>query len=57
MTAPHWQQAHDLAEEDGQDGYIDPESGLFVMTTGYLVRRGTCCVNDCRHCPFGVESV
>jgi hypothetical protein len=31
---------------------MDPDTGLFVMTTGFLTRRGFCCGNGCRHCPY-----
>jgi alkylhydroperoxidase family enzyme len=44
--------AHDAALEAGQPGYLDPGSGLFVMTAAALVARGTCCSQGCRHCPF-----
>ena len=44
--------AHDAAVERGQPGYIDPTSGLFVLTAAYLARRGTCCDQGCRHCPY-----
>jgi len=44
--------AHDAANESGADGYIDPFTGLFVMTAGYLLRRGECCNSPCRHCPY-----
>lgn len=43
---------HDLALQAGQPGYIDPHSGLYVMTAQYLLDRGFCCDNGCRHCPF-----
>lgn len=46
------QRAHDEAEAADNDGYIDPETGLFVMTAGYHRRRGTCCESACRHCPY-----
>jgi len=36
----------------GEDGYTDPETGLFVFTAAYLAARGTCCESDCRHCPY-----
>jgi|GEM_PF-1690561 len=49
---PVWQQAHERANADGLDGYFDPATGLFVMTAGYLERRGTCCASHCRHCPY-----
>lgn len=49
---PHVQAAHDRADQRGQDGYIDPITGYFVMTAGNLRRRGYCCGNGCRHCPY-----
>ena len=45
--------AHRDAVQSGKPGYIDPQSGLFVMTESYLRSRGRCCGNGCRHCPFG----
>jgi Family of unknown function (DUF5522) len=44
--------AHDRAQRAGDDGYLDPETGLFVFTAAYLAARGTCCDSDCRHCPY-----
>lgn len=44
--------AHAEAHARGADGYLDPETGLFVMTVGYLWARGTCCETGCRHCPY-----
>jgi hypothetical protein len=44
--------AHDAAEADGRPGYLDPDTGLFVMTAGYLNDRGYCCGKGCRHCPY-----
>lgn len=43
---------HDLSDSLGEDGYLDPRTGLFVLTAGYLRRRGYCCGRGCRHCPF-----
>ncbi|MEB3300294.1 MAG: DUF5522 domain-containing protein [Candidatus Sericytochromatia bacterium] len=31
------------------------ESGLMVFTAGYLLRRGYCCRNGCRNCPWDHE--
>jgi hypothetical protein len=45
--------AHAAAIATGQTGYMDPGSGLFVLTAAYLKKRGTCCGNGCRHCPYG----
>ena len=33
------------------DYYID-ESGLTVFTRKFLLARGYCCKNGCRHCPY-----
>jgi hypothetical protein len=32
--------------------YVDPDSGLSVLTATYLADRGTCCAKGCRHCPY-----
>ena len=44
--------AHAAALAAGEAGYLDPVTGLFVMTAGYLAERGTCCDSGCRHCPY-----
>jgi len=33
------------------DSYFD-QDGLMVFTAAYHRRRGYCCDNDCRHCPY-----
>ena len=33
------------------------EAGKFVLTERYHLRRGVCCGNGCRHCPFKHEAV
>ena len=33
------------------DYYLD-EFGNVVFTARYHLRRGSCCDNDCRHCPY-----
>lgn len=35
---------------EGVDYYFD--GGLLVMTADYLLRRGYCCGNGCRNCPY-----
>jgi hypothetical protein len=35
----------------GKDYYL--EGGLMVFTERFLLRRGYCCENGCRHCPYG----
>ena len=52
---PHRQailKAHAAALVAGEAGYLDPDSGLFVLTAGFLADRGTCCDRGCRHCPY-----
>ena len=49
---PECARRHDLAVARGQDGYFDPATNLFVLTSGYLARRGYCCGSGCRHCPY-----
>jgi hypothetical protein len=44
--------AHAAALAAGDAGYLDPSSGLFVLTAGFLADRGTCCGRGCRHCPY-----
>ena len=44
--------AHSEAVAAAQPGYIDPASGLFVLTAAYLAARGDCCDSGCRHCPY-----
>lgn len=45
----------DVSEEErfveGRDYYY--EGGLMVLTSDYLRRRGYCCENGCRNCPYG----
>ena len=36
---------------EGEDYYFD--HGLMVLTARYLLRRGYCCEQGCRHCPYG----
>ena len=52
MVDERAQAAHDAAEAAGEPGYLDPATGLFVMTAAYLRSRGSCCGSGCRHCPW-----
>ncbi|NOS68629.1 MAG: hypothetical protein HOP33_01695 [Verrucomicrobia bacterium] len=36
------------------DYYFEPD-GLMVFTAAYHLRRGCCCENDCRHCPYHIQ--
>lgn len=35
---------------EGVDYYF--ENGLMVLTAHFLEKRGYCCGNACRHCPY-----
>lgn len=47
---------HAAACQRGEAGYMDPETGLFVLTSHYLRDRGICCGAGCRHCPWPPEA-
>ena len=36
--------------KEGEDYYM--ENGYRVLTEKFLVNRGWCCSNGCRHCPY-----
>jgi hypothetical protein len=40
--------------KEGVDYYY--ENGLMVLTAEFLRKRGYCCKNGCRHCPYGFKS-
>lgn len=52
MTDAAAQARHDRAEAAGLSTYLDPATGYVVFTESYLRARGTCCRNQCRHCPW-----
>ena len=37
--------------KEAEDFYFD-ERGLLVFTEKYHLKRGFCCQNNCRHCPW-----
>ena len=39
--------------EDDEFYYSD--EGFIVFTEKYLLKRGHCCENACRHCPYGFK--
>jgi hypothetical protein len=39
-----------IALVENEDYYLD--DGLMVLTARYHLRRGYCCDQGCRHCPY-----
>lgn len=35
------------------DDFYKTDEGFIVFTAKYLLKRGYCCQNGCRHCPYG----
>jgi len=46
---------HREAIEQGEPGYIDKHSSLYVLTGQTLLEQGECCGKGCRHCPWPPE--
>ena len=44
----------ELSLQEGLDYYL--ENGLLVFTATFLRKRGYCCENGCRHCPYDYDS-
>jgi hypothetical protein len=42
--------------KEGEDYYINDE-GLLVFTEAYHLKRGYCCENNCKHCPYPKPNV
>jgi hypothetical protein len=41
----------DLEEDD----YYLSKEGYIIFTAKYHSKRGYCCQNGCKHCPFGFD--
>ncbi len=46
-----------LFDDDEKLDYYLNEHGFVVFTHDYLLARGYCCGNGCRHCPFDYKEV
>lgn len=40
--------------EVSEDYYLN-ENGFIVFTESYHLKRGYCCNNSCKHCPYNVD--
>ena len=52
MSTRTVEELHSIACQEHQDTYTDPVSGYQVITKEAHLRRGSCCGNSCRHCPY-----
>ena len=52
-SIPDIEEIHRQAILDKQSTYIDPSTGFTVFTELAHLKRGKCCGNQCRHCPYG----
>ena len=43
-----------IPELDKEDYYYSKE-GYIIFTERYHLKRGDCCNNNCKHCPFKTE--
>ncbi len=48
-----------IESADGKDKFVEGvdyyfENGLMVLTACFLLKRGYCCQNGCRNCPFTI---
>ncbi|CAN5373062.1 hypothetical protein BH09BAC5_BH09BAC5_10570 [soil metagenome] len=41
-----------MAEGFEPGDFYKTEEGYVVFTEQFLLRRGYCCMNACRHCPY-----
>ncbi len=48
---------HTQATQAKSKTYTDPSTGFTVFTEYAHLKRGKCCGNICRHCPYGWENV
>ena len=39
-------------EELDKEDYYYSEEGYIIFTEKYHLKRGSCCNNNCKHCPF-----
>ncbi|NUM49529.1 MAG: hypothetical protein HUU48_00315 [Flavobacteriales bacterium] len=49
LPSPH---LLNLSKED----FYYSEEGYIVFTETYLQKRGYCCKNSCKHCPYGFNN-
>lgn len=53
---PEIEELHLIAVQNQKKTYSDPATGFTVFTEYAHLKRGKCCGNVCRHCPYGWEN-
>ncbi|WP_420582020.1 DUF5522 domain-containing protein [Reichenbachiella sp.] len=43
------------SESNDSPDYYFNEQGFMVFTAAYHLKRGYCCKNGCKHCPYGFK--
>lgn len=38
-----------------KEDYYTSEEGYIIFTEKYHLKRGFCCKNNCKHCPYGYD--
>lgn len=38
-----------------KEDYYNSEEGYIIFTEKYHLKRGYCCKNNCKHCPYGFD--
>ncbi|KAI8811227.1 hypothetical protein BJ742DRAFT_798637 [Cladochytrium replicatum] len=56
-VSPKWSAVHAQALADGKNSYTDPTTGYLCFTEIEHLKRGYCCGNKCRHCPYEYKNV
>lgn len=51
-----WMNVHKMDNEndsvENEEDWEITADGLYMATRGFLTRRGYCCANQCRNCPY-----
>ncbi len=57
LSPAQWEAVHADAAARGETTYADPATGYTVFTEVSHKKRGTCCGQKCRHCPYDYVNV
>ncbi len=55
MPNPNPDNTPAAANSDESDYYLN-EQGYIVFTEAYHLKRGYCCENGCKHCPYRTKN-